>query len=104
MQTHVGLLLRIVVAHAYICESCVAIEQARRVDKRRATAQGKDATVAEPPLLGLPISIKDLFNMKGYDSTCGCEAYVCHPFEEDGGYIAMVREQGAIPFIRSNGK
>ena len=55
------------------------------------------------PHQGLPISIKDLFYQAGYDTTCGCEAFLCRPAEEDGPYIKMVKAHGAIPFIRSNG-
>ena len=88
-----------------------ALEEARGVDKRRTAArasgkkaadEGKKAADDEPMLLGLPISLKDLINQKGYDTTCGCAAFACAPYDDDGAYLKMVRAQGAIPFVRSN--
>lgn len=55
-----------------------------------------------PPLFGLPISIKDSFDQKGLYSTCGVAKYLENIVEEEGPIIQILKEQGAIPFIRSN--
>ena len=77
-----------------------AIETARMVDKWR--ERNKDKKEEEPPLLGLPVSIKDLFHQEGYDTTCGCSCYLFDPADKDGETIQILTEQGAIPFIRTN--
>jgi fatty acid amide hydrolase len=56
----------------------------------------------EPPLLGLPFSVKDQINVKGYDSTAGAQVRVFAPAEEDAAVVALLREAGAIPFVKSN--
>jgi fatty acid amide hydrolase len=78
-----------------------AIETAKLVDAWRAN-NNLDGTVEEPPLLGLPISIKDLFVQEGYDTTCGCPCYVFDPADKDGETIQVLNQQGAIPYIRTN--
>ena len=77
-----------------------AIETARMVDKWR--ERNKDKKEEEPPLLGLPVSIKDLFHQEGYDTTCGCSCYLFDPADKDGETIQILTQQGAIPFIRTN--
>jgi fatty acid amide hydrolase len=77
-----------------------ALQAADMVDAWRNDSKNKG--VEEPPMLGLPVSIKDLFHQEGYDTTCGCPAFLFSPAEKDGKYLQIIHEQGAIPFIRSN--
>jgi hypothetical protein len=51
---------------------------------------------------GVPISIKDQIHMKGADSTCGLAARTYQPSEEDGLLVELLRDAGAIPFVRTN--
>ena len=53
-------------------------------------------------LLGIPISIKDNFNMKGFDTTVGCASRSINPAHHDGLIIKNLKAEGAIPFIRSS--
>ena len=53
-------------------------------------------------LEGLPISVKDQFDQKGFHSTCGMMARLDAPKRQDGLLLAKLRAQGAIPFVRSN--
>ena len=53
-------------------------------------------------LLGIPISIKDNFNMKGFDSTVGCASRCFKPAHHDGLIIKNLKAEGAIPFSRSS--
>lgn len=54
------------------------------------------------PLLGIPISIKDTFEMKGYACTFGCfsrKDFIC---KDDGLIVKLIKLSGGIPFVRSN--
>lgn len=53
-------------------------------------------------LLGVPVSIKDSFDMKGADNTLGCAARCFKPASEDGILVRLIRDAGGIPFVRSN--
>jgi fatty acid amide hydrolase len=73
-----------------------ALHTARECDRQR--REGHAAGL----LHGIPISIKDNFHMKGFDSTCGLTANCFKPSEEDGIPVLAVRLQGGIPFVKSN--
>ena len=68
-----------------------AIAAAAASDARRAKGE------AIGPLEGLPISLKDCFDQKGFDSTTGIQARVNKPFAEDGLFGVW----GCIRFERS---
>lgn len=69
-------------------------------------AAGKLDTTASAnehkPLLGFPISLKDTHNIKGYDSTIGYTANAFHPATKDAPIVRMLRDAGAIPFVKTN--
>ena len=51
------------------------------------------------PLLGVPISVKDSFNMKGYHTTWGGLARLCGKMgiaESDCALVAVLRNAGAV--------
>lgn len=73
-----------------------ALEEARERDRER--KQGKIRGF----LHGLPVSIKDQVDMVGFDSTCGCSARTFKPKTKDSLLVKMLRDQGAIPFVRTN--
>lgn len=54
-----------------------------------------------PYLHGIPISIKDLFDMKGTLSTVGC-AMLNMRSEVDSPAITPILESGAIPLCKGN--
>ncbi len=55
--------------HAFLyLDAEAALRQAREADRRRAEARDPDAL---PPLLGVPIAIKDVLTVKGMPCTCG---------------------------------
>ncbi|OAF66903.1 hypothetical protein A3Q56_05342 [Intoshia linei] len=53
-------------------------------------------------LQDLPLSIKDVHFMKGYDCTYGCPKYINKPIKENSKFIQCLIEQGAILFCRTN--
>lgn len=82
--------------HAFIC----ALEE---VAKRQARAADEDykAGVAGP-LAGIPISIKDTFDVAGVVSTCGSLAYRANVAAEDSGVVRRLRSAGAVFIGKTN--
>jgi amidase len=75
-------------------------------DRARATARAIDSQRAsgDPlgPLAGLPITIKDSFEVTGMPTTCGLEALRDHRPAEDADAVAQLREAGANIFGKTN--
>lgn len=78
----------------------VASEQARAaaIEAERGLAAGGSL----PPLLGVPVSIKDLQNTKGIRTTYGSYVYKDNIPEEDGVAVARLRLAGAIVLGKTN--
>jgi len=55
-----------------------------------------------PPLLGIPISIKDSFHIEGLLSTLGYISQTDKPAKEDAYLVRVLKQLGAIPFVKSN--
>jgi aspartyl-tRNA(Asn)/glutamyl-tRNA(Gln) amidotransferase subunit A len=64
--------------------------RARAADERR--ARGDDA-----PLLGVPVGIKDVLNVKGWPCTCGSRILEGYRAPYDATAVARLRDAGAIP-------
>ncbi|MFJ4374401.1 amidase [Pseudomonas japonica] len=74
-----------------------ALAQARAYDRLR--AQG----VPLPPYAGVPISIKDLFDMAGEVTTCGSRVLADNPpAQVDADVVRRLRNAGFIPVGRTN--
>lgn len=54
------------------------------------------------PLHGLPISLKDNFYTKGFDSTVGFASHVDHPAEYDAVLVELLRDAGAVFYVKTN--
>lgn len=75
-----------------------AIELARIADRYR-KQHGADAN---KPLLGLPFSVKESIEMKGFDVTQGFPTRIGRPSKDDAEVIKILKEAGGIPFMRTN--
>lgn len=53
-------------------------------------------------LYGVPVSVKDNILLKNYDSSCGVVKFLNQPANEDAVLVKTLKEQGAIPFVRTN--
>jgi len=72
-----------------------ALEQAKAADEAR-TAGGKGA------LLGIPLAVKDLLNVKGQPCTCASKILEGYTAPYDATAIAKLREAGAVFLGRVN--
>lgn len=74
-----------------------AQERARELDALRAKGQ------LAGPLHGLPISIKDSFQIKGTEATLGFVAYLDHgPSKENSCLVDVLLSQGAVLYCKTN--
>ncbi|MBT3171460.1 MAG: amidase, partial [Rhodospirillaceae bacterium] len=76
-------------------------------DAARETARAADALIAAgsenlPPLLGLPVVIKDIVETAGIRTTWASPVYADHVPEEDAEVVARLRSAGAIILGKSN--
>jgi fatty acid amide hydrolase len=77
-----------------------ALKQAEAIDAVYETNKN-DSKWVPPRLYGIPISIKDVYEIEGHDCTMG-SAYKCFkPCTADGTIIKMLKDEGAIPFVMS---
>ncbi|EEP83009.1 conserved hypothetical protein [Uncinocarpus reesii 1704] len=72
-----------------------------------ATAKALDAHLASTgtpvgPLHGLPVSLKDNFNVAGKDSTLGFSAWVNDPAAFDSTLVNLLRNAGAVFYVKTN--
>jgi Asp-tRNA(Asn)/Glu-tRNA(Gln) amidotransferase A subunit family amidase len=85
-----------------------AVNQSRDEDTRR-TAMRKNLGLKDGDFLpgcrlleGVPISIKDAYILGGSISTCGVAAKSEHVYATDGLLIKLLKDQGAIIYVRTN--
>lgn len=74
-----------------------ALATAKKIDAEYA-ATGK----AIGPLHGLPVSLKDNFNVKGLDTTVGFIAWANEPQQAESEMTKIMRESGAVLFCKTN--
>lgn len=53
-------------------------------------------------LAGIPISLKDTLNVKGFDSSVGYSSNTFQPVPVDGIVVQLLKEAGAVPFVKTN--
>jgi Asp-tRNA(Asn)/Glu-tRNA(Gln) amidotransferase A subunit family amidase len=54
------------------------------------------------PLAGMPISLKDTASVAGFESCMGYSAYVGKRVKEDSPLVRLLRDAGAVPFVKTN--
>lgn len=54
------------------------------------------------PLHGLPVSLKDNFNLKGLDATVGFTSHVGDPSPYDSTLATMLEQAGAVFYVKTN--
>ncbi|KAK2616928.1 hypothetical protein QQS21_000016 [Conoideocrella luteorostrata] len=74
-----------------------AIEQARALD-----AEYHRTGKTRGLLHGIPISLKDTFKIKGYDSSIGIASLAENPARENSALVDILIDQGAILYCKTN--
>ncbi|KAH8830102.1 amidase signature enzyme [Flagelloscypha sp. PMI_526] len=62
------------------------------------------ATAEKPPqgpLAGLPVSLKDMCGVHGYDSTIGYSSFVGKPSPANAAIVRLLLDAGALPFVKT---
>jgi Asp-tRNA(Asn)/Glu-tRNA(Gln) amidotransferase A subunit family amidase len=79
--------------HAFIRLNPRALEDAKKADRL-----GPPRSRNERPLHGIPISVKDIFDVAGMETTCGSSFYAATRKvpRRDSAYVAAWRQTGAI--------
>ncbi|XP_033730511.1 fatty-acid amide hydrolase 1-like [Pecten maximus] len=66
-------------------------------------AESRDTQKENKKLLhGIPVSVKENYYFKGQDATVGVASLIGQPAPDDAVLIQVLKEQGAIPFVRTN--
>ncbi|KAI1422819.1 amidase [Xylaria sp. FL1777] len=82
-----------------LSETCFdrAIETAKALDEHLAQGLGPVG-----PFHGLPISLKDNFNLRGLDSTVGFTSFVGDPAQDDAELAILLIKAGAVIYVKTN--
>ncbi|KAI9296786.1 amidase signature enzyme, partial [Neoconidiobolus thromboides FSU 785] len=62
---------------------------------------GKEYDLNKYPLLGVPVSIKDLFDVQGYDTVAAYQINIGKKANEDAGIVKLIKQLGGIPFCKT---
>ena len=73
-----------------------ALDRAKELDKIAPEDR------AELPLFGVPVTLKDQFDVAGYDSTIGYVGRAFSPAAEDGALVKILKSQGAVILAKTN--
>ncbi|KAB5518012.1 amidase signature domain-containing protein [Coniochaeta sp. 2T2.1] len=74
-----------------------ALERAKHLDAHLAKT-GKPLG----PLHGLPISLKDCFDVPGHPTSVGFTAWALEPARTESTIVALLREAGAVFYVKTN--
>ena len=77
-----------------------ADERVRAGVRRRGSSRGR--VDREGRLAGLPIAVKDLFDVRGHPTTGCCAAIPPEPAERDAALVTRLRDEGAIVIGKTN--
>ena len=89
--------------HAFITLTAdAALEQARGATQRWAQLRASGETDAAPPLLGIPVTVKDLVDVQGVPTTMGSLVTDRTPAAQDELPVERLRDAGAIFLGKTN--
>ncbi|KAJ7121254.1 amidase [Mycena crocata] len=83
------------------CVTEVLFEHARKRARDLDTEFGKTGRLTGP-LHGVPISVKDQYNIEGYDTTIGFTACANKPVDFTADFVQSMLDAGAVPFLKTN--
>jgi len=79
-----------------------ALEMADQKDKLLELAIREGKTDELPLLFGVPISVKDLIELKGTRNTLGCDYLANNIAKDNAPIVQMIVDAGAIPIVKGN--
>ena len=75
-------------------------------DEARASAKTAEQSMTKgdglPPLHGIPVTIKDSFDMAGWPTTCGSKFFANSRPAHDATAVVRLKRAGAIPLGKTN--
>lgn len=71
------------------------------LDEAEKWAKGEGVNL-KGPLAGLPVSLKDSIAVGGFDVSVGYSSNTGKPYQEDGSLVKILKEAGAIPYVKTN--
>lgn len=74
-----------------------ALERAKRLDKHL-----EEQGFPIGPLHGVPISLKDSYNIPGFDSSSGIAALCFRPAKEKSSIVTALEDAGAVFYCKTN--
>ncbi|KAH7393248.1 amidase signature domain-containing protein, partial [Cadophora sp. MPI-SDFR-AT-0126] len=77
-----------------------AIARAKNLDLKFKKLGGNGEDL--PPFFGLPISLKDSYQVRGYDTSTGLGCYVSEPAKENSALVDMLLDLGAVLYCKTN--
>ncbi|KAJ7497727.1 amidase [Mycena latifolia] len=90
------------VAHAATnCITEVLFDYGRKRAKEL-DAEFEKTKVLTGPLHGVPISVKDQYDIEGYDTTIGFSACANKPAQFTADFVQSMLNAGAVPFVKTN--
>jgi amidase len=92
---------------AAIAQQCVSCLTETMFDAALARARECDAYLAREgrplgPLHGLPVSLKDSFNVKGTQTTIGFVSFIARPAAAANSVVDLLEAAGAVMYVKTN--
>ncbi|KAL4222451.1 hypothetical protein ACF0H5_018490 [Mactra antiquata] len=106
-QLQDGTLKAVTVLQAYQAFALKANERLNAITEPLVTAmdiaEKLDKQTGKKGLLhGIPVSVKESFDIKSLDTTAGISHFIGKPRPDDAALIKVLKDEGAIPFVRTN--
>eukprot|EP01083_Nonionella_stella_P281349 957280_1 len=80
----------------------LALDKLIHSKRTTSSKQEWNAFTNSKSLLGIPVSIKDLFIMKNSDCTNGLRRLCNQPHASDGAMLQLIRSEGGIPYVKTS--
>ncbi|KAK2787509.1 hypothetical protein FQN52_007227 [Onygenales sp. PD_12] len=104
-DVHKGVLSPIQLLHTYGKVAVRAQEKSNCVTELllpEAEEWAKSDVNLKGPLAGIPVSLKDSIQVKGFDTSLGYSSMANKPYDQDGALVRLLKDAGAVPYAKTN--